>query len=242
MCTLTLCWQLVYYVSVYCCQSHRRSVGIKFEPIWNSVLLPFWKSIQSSGLDHPQIFSWCKKFLCIVFWLTSVKPSYSKSLSICIDFCLLQLHQLHDLMYDKSTDIKCFHFLQHPAMYACAKFVTSPAVVSKLTANSGTRLSHFGEVSTIWRESKSQWRFGIPTLTAKLKGFLASSSSRTQLRLTATLEPCSCRGLYIGICVSWPCTSQASRSWSGSTFVSAKARPIHLSFKVFLKHFYMNYF
>lgn len=164
LCTLTLCWQLVYYVSVYCCQSHRRSVGIKFEPIWNSVLLPFWKSIQPSGLDHPQILSWCKKFLYIVFWLTSVKPSYSKSLSICIDFCLLQLHQLHDLMYDKSTDVKHFHFLQHPAMYACAKFVTSPAVVSKLDI----RISHSDDVSTISRESKSQWRFGIPTLTAKL--------------------------------------------------------------------------
>lgn len=143
MCTLTLCRRLVYYV------------GIKFEPIWNSVLLPFWKSIQHSGLDHPQILSWCKKFSCFMFWLTSVKLSYSKSLSICIDFCLLQLHQLHDLMYDKSTDIKYFHFLQHPAMYACAKFVTSPAVVSKLTANSGTRISHFDDVSAISRESKS---------------------------------------------------------------------------------------
>lgn len=167
MCTLTLCRQLVYYVSIYCSQSHRRSVGLKFEPIWNSVLLPFWKSIQPSRLDHPQILSWCKKFSCIVFWLTSVNLSYSKSLSICFDFCLLQLHQLHDLMYDNSTDVKYFHFLQHPAMYACAKFVTSPAVVSKLY----TRISPFDDVSVISRESKSQWRFGIPMLTAKLKSF-----------------------------------------------------------------------
>lgn len=67
MCTLTLCWQLVYYVSVYCCQSHRRSVGIKFKLIWNLVLLLFWKSIQPSGPGLPRILSWCTSFLCIVF-------------------------------------------------------------------------------------------------------------------------------------------------------------------------------
>lgn len=238
MCTLTLCRRLVYYVSVYCCQSHRRSVGIKFEPIWNSVLLPFWKSIQPGGLDHPQILSWCKKFSCILFWLTSVKLYYSKRLSICIDFCCSFINCTTWCVM--STDVKYFlNFLQHPAMYACAKFVTSPAVVSKLY----TRISHLDDVSAISRESKSQWRFGIPTLTAKLKSFLnifiVKDTVTTDSHTWAML---SCRWLYSGICVSWPCTSQASRSWSGSTFVSAKARPIHLSFKVFLKHFYMNYF
>lgn len=50
-------------------------------------------------------------------------------------------------------------------MYACAKFVTSPAVVSKLNlfaaeANGGTTMSRFGDVSTIskiWNSDADSW-------------------------------------------------------------------------------------
>lgn len=76
-----------------------------------------------------------------------------------------------------SVDVKFFHSLQHPAMYACAKFVTSPAVVSWLNL---LNLNKHRPVCL----------------------FSASLPSRTQLELTAVLELRSCVCGYTGICDS----------------------------------------